>query len=63
MIIFRYFSDGLYSDKKIKLQRNIINCFGFSVLIFAAMILYLISNPGFRRPPENELDDIPMSEW
>ncbi|CAF0841300.1 unnamed protein product [Adineta ricciae] len=40
-------------DKNMRTQRNILNLFGICVLIFAALVLYLVSNPGFQRPPDH----------
>lgn len=39
-----------------------MNIFGLFVVIFATIILYLVGNPGYQRPPENEVEHVPLSE-
>ncbi|CAF0971032.1 unnamed protein product [Rotaria sordida] len=52
----------IYPGDNLKHQRNLINVFGFFVLVFAAIILYLVSNPGYQRPPDNEIEHVPLAD-
>nr|ACI90364.1 hypothetical protein [Philodina roseola] len=51
----------IYDDPN-KHPRNLMNIFGLFVVIFATIILYLVGNPGYQRPPENEVEHVPLSE-
>ena len=57
-----YFSNSLYSDTKLKTERNLINVFAIFVVIFAVFILYLVGNTRFQRPEENESEHVPLNE-
>ncbi|UJR21019.1 hypothetical protein I4U23_024119 [Adineta vaga] len=46
--------NGFFDKKTMRTQRNIINLYGICILIFAVLVLYLVSDPGFQRPPELE---------
>ena len=43
-------------------QRNLINVFGIFVVMFAIIILYLVGNPVYQRPIENESEHVPLTE-
>jgi hypothetical protein len=57
-----FFSTKIYTTPELKYQRNIINFFGVFVLIFAIIVLYLAGNPGYQRPPDNEIEHIPLAD-
>jgi hypothetical protein len=56
------FSNEIYKDDNLRYQKNLIGFFGIFVLIFAIIILYLVSNPGYQRPPENEIEHVPLAD-
>jgi len=51
----------IYKDSN-KHPRNLMNIFGLFVVMFATIVLYLVGNPGYQRPPENEVEHVPLSE-
>ncbi|CAF3354059.1 unnamed protein product [Rotaria socialis] len=53
---------NIYNTAEIKYQRNLINFFGGFVIIFAGIILYLVGNPGYQRPPDNEIEHVPLAD-
>lgn len=52
----------LYNNEETRHQKNIINFFGVFVVIFATIILYLVSNPGYQRPPDNQIEHVPLAD-
>jgi hypothetical protein len=56
------FSNKIYGDDDLRYQKNLIGFFGIFVLIFAIIILYLVSNPGYQRPPDNEIEHVPLAD-
>jgi len=52
----------IYGNDDVKYQRNLICFFGVFVLIFATIVLYLVSNPGYQRPPDNEIEHVPLAD-
>jgi hypothetical protein len=62
-LIFSFvFSNDIYKDDKIRYQKNLINFFGVFVVIFAIIILYLVGNPGYQRPPDNQIEHVPLAD-
>jgi len=53
---------NIYGDNTLIHQRNIINVFGLFVVTFAIIILYLVANPGYQRPPEDTNEHVPLSD-
>jgi len=43
-------------------ERVLINFFGIFVLIFAIIILYLVANPAFQRPADNQVEHVPLTD-
>ncbi len=62
MIFSFVFSNDIYKDDKIRYQKNLINFFGVFVVIFAIIILYLVGNPGYQRPPDNQIEHVPLAD-
>lgn len=62
MYYFYAFSKKIYGSDEVKYQRNLINFFGVFVVIFAGIILYLVGNPGYQRPPDNEIEHVPLAD-
>jgi hypothetical protein len=56
------FSNKIYGDDDLRYQKNLIGFFGIFVLIFAIIVLYLVSNPGYQRPSENEIEHVPLAD-
>ncbi|CAF1481060.1 unnamed protein product [Adineta steineri] len=52
----------LFDDKKLRNQRNMINIFGFFIVVFAVIIVYLVDNDDFQRPPDNDTEHAPLIE-
>lgn len=56
------FSKGIYDKEEFRHQKNIIAFFGVLVVIFAIIVLYLVGNPGYQRPPDNEIEHVPLAD-
>ncbi|CAF1427548.1 unnamed protein product [Adineta ricciae] len=52
----------IYNNDEVNYQRNLICFFGVFVLIFAGIILYLVGHPGYQRPPDNEIEHVPLAD-
>ncbi|CAF1421631.1 unnamed protein product [Adineta steineri] len=52
----------IYNNDDVNYQRHLICFFGVFVLIFAGIVLYLVSNPGYQRPPDNEIEHVPLAD-
>lgn len=57
-----FFSNGIYGKDEFRYQKNLICFFGVFVLIFATIVLYLVSNPGYQRPPDNQIEHVPLAD-
>ncbi|CAF1138347.1 unnamed protein product [Rotaria sordida] len=54
--------EKLYDDSTLKSQRNMFSIAGILFLIFAAIIIYLIGENDFQRPPDNDDEHRPLTE-
>jgi hypothetical protein len=61
-VFFLEFSNKIYGDDELRYQKNLICFFGVFVLIFAIIILYLVGNPGYQRPPDNQIEHVPLAD-
>jgi len=53
---------SIYGNDQTRYQKNIINFVGVFVVSFATIILYLVSHPAYQRPPDNQIEHIPLAE-
>ncbi|CAF0764618.1 unnamed protein product [Didymodactylos carnosus] len=44
-----------------KTQRTIINLFGVLIIIFGIIIIYLVANPGYQRPPDDQNEHVQLT--
>jgi len=44
-----------------KTQRTIINLFGVLIIIFGTIIIYLVANPGYQRPSDDQNEHVQLT--
>ncbi|CAF0989102.1 unnamed protein product [Rotaria sp. Silwood1] len=54
--------DNLYNDKKLRVHGNTLTVMSIMFLIFAIIVIYLVGDNDFQRPPENVDEHTPLTE-